>query len=94
MRICGISDPSQHYFVDDSILNAKGAKAVGWRMWLFDEDGTTNVEDSGLDGSIRSLEGTLAVPRISSYLAKFDFVSHQNFDESGNPFSFHNAFTS
>ena len=57
MQICGIFEPSKHYFVDDATLNAKGAKAMGWHVWLYDEDGSANIDTGTLDGSIRSLEG-------------------------------------
>jgi len=55
MEICGISDPSKHYFVDDSMLNVKGATEFGWHAYLFDEDGHATYEKGTISGYIRSI---------------------------------------
>lgn len=57
MRIAGIPEPSKHYFVDDSALNVKGAKKLGWNSYLFDEDGSAQVQPGQVDASINSLQG-------------------------------------
>lgn len=59
MQICGVSDPSKHYFVDDSLLNVRGSKKEGWNSWLFDEDGAYagKVKEGELDGVISSIQG-------------------------------------
>ncbi|KAK9900818.1 pyrimidine 5'-nucleotidase [Cystobasidium minutum MCA 4210] len=56
MRIAGIPEPSKHYFVDDSALNVKGAKKLGWNSYLFDEDGSAQVQPGQVDASINSLQ--------------------------------------
>lgn len=87
MQICGMVDPSKHYFVDDSLLNCKGAKAVGWNVWLFDEDSTHTVEPGAVNGTIRSLEGELvpSVQRLARALASRSSGCHtiQSFENSG-----------
>lgn len=57
MSLAGITDPSKHYFVDDSALNVKGAKQAGWNAYLFDEEGTAKVVAGEVDGTISSLSG-------------------------------------
>lgn len=57
MRIAGILEPSKHYFVDDSALNVKGAKKLGWNSYLFDEDGTAKIQPGEVDAVISSLQG-------------------------------------
>ena len=59
MSIAGILDPTKHYFVDDSALNVKGAKRVGWKSYLFDEEKTAKVQPDEVDAIITSLEGKL-----------------------------------
>lgn len=59
MSLVNISDPLKHYFVDDSALNVRGAKALGWNSYLFDEDGTAKVQPGEVDSTIKSLQGKL-----------------------------------
>jgi pyrimidine and pyridine-specific 5'-nucleotidase len=59
MSICGISEPERHFFVDDSALNVKGAKRMGWNAYLFDEDGSAKVEPGEVNACIRSLQGEI-----------------------------------
>lgn len=70
MRIAGIPEPSKQYFVDDSALNVKGAKNLGWKSYLFDEEGTAKVQPEEVDGIIRSLQGT-CVQRKSQEKCKY-----------------------
>jgi pyrimidine and pyridine-specific 5'-nucleotidase len=59
MQICGVSDPSKHYFVDDSLLNVRGAKKEGWNSFLFDEDGSYQgkYQEGEIDGVVSRLQG-------------------------------------
>lgn len=59
MRIVSILEPSKHYFVDDSVLNVKGAQKVGWNSCLFDEERTAKVQPGEVDAVITSLQGEL-----------------------------------
>lgn len=59
MRIVSIPEPSKHHFVDDSALNVKGAKKVGWNSYLFDEEKTAKVQPGEVDAVITSLQGEL-----------------------------------
>lgn len=57
MSLAGISDPEKHFFVDDSALNVKGAKHVGWNSYLFDEESTAKIQAGEVDGIVKSLKG-------------------------------------
>lgn len=61
MYLVEMPEPRKHYFVDDSALNVKGAKQVGWNSYLFDEDGTAKVEAGDVDGVIKSLQGRFSL---------------------------------
>ncbi|KAL7006108.1 putative suppressor of disruption of TFIIS [Cystobasidiomycetes sp. EMM_F5] len=56
MQLSGISEPQRHYFIDDSVLNVKGAQVHGWNAWHFDEDGTGQLPEGSVAGSVRSLQ--------------------------------------
>lgn len=57
MQISGMLEPSKNFFVDDSVLNVKGAKSMNWQAWLFDEEDTTDVSELQIAGKVKSLEG-------------------------------------
>lgn len=61
LAISGLSDPSKHFFVDDSLLNVRGSQALGWNSWLYDEQGTSagKVKNGELSGVVSSLQGGL-----------------------------------
>ena len=67
MQISGLSDPSRHYFVDDSLLNVRGSQALGWNSWLYDEQGTSagKIKEGELSGVVSSLQGGSHVPIIA-----------------------------
>jgi hypothetical protein len=85
MHISGISDPSKHYFVDDSVLNTKGAKAVGWNVWLFDEDAAAALEPGQVNGTIQSLESK-SRHKTARKKRQADPRTIQNFAKHGNLF--------
>lgn len=52
-----VPDKSRHYFVDDSLLNVKGAKAFGWDNVIWFDEGRQNGKDEKGE-VIGDLEGT------------------------------------
>ena len=65
MQLSGVSEPSKHYFVDDSALNVKGAAAQGWNAWHFDEDGTAQIPAGAIAGTVQSLQGMASINRAT-----------------------------
>lgn len=65
MQLSGVSEPSKHYFVDDSALNVKGAAAQGWNAWHFDEDGTAQIPAGTIAGTVQSLQGAILFDSVT-----------------------------
>jgi pyrimidine and pyridine-specific 5'-nucleotidase len=59
LKTAHLSDPSKCYFIDDSLNNVKGAKALGWgRCVHYDEFRSDPVDTASKDDivTIRDLE--------------------------------------
>jgi len=86
MQICGVTDVSKHWFVDDSLLNVRGAGRQGWSSWLFDEDNTYDgkVKEGEINGTVSSLQGehflhTVPYFQLSIHLADLRQAWKQHF---------------
>ena len=85
MQICGVTDVSKHWFVDDSLLNVRGAKRQGWSSWLFDEDNTYDgkVKEGEINGTVSSLQGKCLL-RIVPYMHQLTIYALQIYAKHGS----------